>query len=330
MEPFLKSAKSIQIVGVNSGLIDSAPLAGSFAEYLTQNGHRISAVSGAPDVEILFCMDFNSSIGRAVRRSKVATNRRILVQMEPPVVLPQNYLKSTQSLFGKVLRIGGYQADSYIIPWPQTYPRDTVLRENFSSKKSNRFVLVNGNKLSLIAGEMYALRRKVVLASPELDLYGTDWDSNFLVRVKHVIGQLIIAIRGRRLPRIEALNSWFENYPNYFGSTPDKIKTMSNYKFALVIENSVDYMSEKLMDALFAGCIPVYVGPKVNSYGIPVDLVIQAEPNLKAVLSAMELAKGMDYQTFRSKALKYLLAESTKTYWTANAVHRVILGRAAA
>jgi len=43
------------------------------------------------------------------------------------------------------------------------------------------------------------------------------------------------------------------------------------YKFCVAMENSIrqDYMTEKLWDALAAGCIPIYLGSKNAPHIIP-------------------------------------------------------------
>eukprot|EP00197_Chlamydomonas_leiostraca_P015377 CAMPEP_0202862428 /NCGR_PEP_ID=MMETSP1391-20130828/3471_1 /ASSEMBLY_ACC=CAM_ASM_000867 /TAXON_ID=1034604 /ORGANISM="Chlamydomonas leiostraca, Strain SAG 11-49" /LENGTH=221 /DNA_ID=CAMNT_0049541965 /DNA_START=364 /DNA_END=1026 /DNA_ORIENTATION=+ len=61
---------------------------------------------------------------------------------------------------------------------------------------------------------------------------------------------------------------------NMPGSKPgrnfrEKIKIMRGYLFCVAMENSIaqDYVSEKLYDALAAGCIPLYLGaPNVNDF----------------------------------------------------------------
>jgi hypothetical protein len=71
-------------------------------------------------------------------------------------------------------------------------------------------------------------------------------------------------------------------------------------------------MSEKLFDALIAGCIPIYVGPDVASYGIPRDLVIEVEPTVMSVASGIEAAKRTDFTAFHQRLRLWLSLETTK------------------
>ncbi len=64
----------------------------------------------------------------------------------------------------------------------------------------------------------------------------------------------------------------------YFGECDfkNKIVTLSNYRFALCFENTRfdGYVTEKIFDCFFAGCIPVYCGPSdIDSY-VPRDAYI--------------------------------------------------------
>jgi hypothetical protein len=57
----------------------------------------------------------------------------------------------------------------------------------------------------------------------------------------------------------------------------------SNSKFSLVIENSDSYVSEKLIDVLISGSIPVYFGTSFATTPLPENMIIRysgAEENL--------------------------------------------------
>jgi alpha(1,3/1,4) fucosyltransferase len=82
---------------------------------------------------------------------------------------------------------------------------------------------------------------------------------------------------------------------NYKGSTPDKIRTYSNYDFSFIFENSNNELggiSEKIWDSMSAGCIPIYYGaPNIADY-IPTDCFIDYKKfnNLKSLdLFLMEM-----------------------------------------
>ena len=55
----------------------------------------------------------------------------------------------------------------------------------------------------------------------------------------------------------------------YRGTIEDKLAVLSNYRFALCFENAIfsGYVTEKIFDALLAGCVPVYYGaPDIKDF----------------------------------------------------------------
>jgi len=68
-----------------------------------------------------------------------------------------------------------------------------------------------------------------------------------------------IDIYGRTDP--EGITGW-RSYPNYHGPTANKLRTLARYTFNLCFENCEEdgYITEKIIQALMAGCIPLYRG----------------------------------------------------------------------
>lgn len=55
----------------------------------------------------------------------------------------------------------------------------------------------------------------------------------------------------------------------YRGAVKDKLEVLKNYKFALCFENAIfeGFVTEKIFDALIAGCVPIYYGaPDIEEY----------------------------------------------------------------
>jgi hypothetical protein len=50
------------------------------------------------------------------------------------------------------------------------------------------------------------------------------------------------------------------------GKVGNKHEINSKYRISIVIENSLDYVSEKLFDALAAGTYVVYLGPDLDQF----------------------------------------------------------------
>ncbi len=276
----------------------------------------------------LVCIDHDSRVRRLFTLYGLKKNNSLLIRTEPTIVLPRNNWQSTQKLFGQVLTLGGDPgAGDDSLPWPQVWPemKDTFLEDR--NARQDKIVSISGNKLNFISGELYSLRRRCIQQLPDLVFFGKGWDDTFLIKLETALKSFLFALISRRLPKLSALDSWFSRYSKWGGEVEDKRQVMSNYKYALVIENSQEYMSEKLFDAFFAGCIPIYVGPKVANYGIPEELVIQAEPNLKSIQLAYERAKRADYDVWFRRVKSYLDSDSTRAKWSHENVYQEIANR---
>jgi hypothetical protein len=140
-----------------------------------------------------------------------------------------------------------------------------------------------------------------------------------------VLEELIIPIKHGYKVKPSALKGWFRKPISYLGPSDDKLKTLAGYDYSIVIENSTDYMSEKLFDCLFTGTLPVYVGPDPESFGIPSFVAIHTKPNREAVKESMELANKVDLQKWRKDLLDWLKSEGVEQMWSGPHVLEKIL-----
>jgi hypothetical protein len=144
-----------------------------------------------------------------------------------------------------------------------------------------------------------------------IDLYGESWNSNVFSKSKTLIMEILKNPIVHLFSMRNHVRYWFRNWPETVAPS-SKQEILRTYKYTLVIENDRTYMSEKLFDALIAGCIPVYVGPSVVDYGIPGDLVIQVEPTVMSVASGIETAKRIDFMAFQERLDLWLSLETTE------------------
>lgn len=165
----------------------------------------------------------------------------LCVSLEPPVVRPRFFQRIHGWPYKRIITCHKpFVDDKYIFysPFP-TMPYDGPLAE----KKTGKLVAISsGNKKFGTPGEMYTTRRNVYMGfGKHLDLYGWGWESDPEVR----------------------------DACNYLGQVENKIKILSQYETAIVIENQVvpGYTSEKYWDCLQAGTKMVYIG-SYPDYGI--------------------------------------------------------------
>ena len=280
-------------------------------------GKLAESAKELPDALIVADLDRPSV--RLVKRLKRHGVPAVLVRNEPHVVAPWNYSRRNISYFDCVVDFGRDTRQTLIsLPWPQVWP-ESWRRYAARKDRSARAVVMNANKLSLFAGEFYSLRRSVI-DSGSVDFFGPNWESGFAQRLRVLLGETLIWFRNPGTMSPSSIVGWFRKHNGHLGLAENKLETLSGYQVAFVAENSREYMSEKLLDALFAGCIPVYVGPPVANFGIPEDLVVEVEPTLEDVKAGINKALSVDRDVWFSRLETYLSANETKDFWSAEYV----------
>jgi len=152
--------------------------------------------------------------------------------------------------------------------------------------------MIQGNRWSVFPGENYSLRRKVLRQSvEEIDLYGVGWNQGWSFDFKSIMRSSVKSFK-----EVDWTPSHFSDighkYSNYKGAPDDKLEIMSQYQFSIIVENSNDYLTEKLFDALISGTVPIYVGSRLENYGISSEVAIVANPSVIDVLDKMNFAKS--------------------------------------
>ena len=123
--------------------------------------------------------------------------------------------------------------------------------------------LISGNKtLSIVnSRDLYLERLKAIRwfeqnAPEDFDLYGTDWDLPAL-------GSGMLGMISRRVFRKISPLIQFNSFPSYRGKISRKQDVLTQTRFAICYENVYDcpgYITEKIFDCFFSGCVPVYWG----------------------------------------------------------------------
>jgi hypothetical protein len=261
--------------------------------------------------EVVICVDWKETSKRTITEAIKMGIDTALVKQEPAVVTPGHSKRAIDRLFTKTIAVG--RPDSRpIYKWPQTWNT-----EFFDQPiRFQRIVSINANKFSCLSGELYSLRSKAYSSLNYLDLYGHGWDrrasDSFLKLMKEL--QIAVSASPLRL-NVRCFVNLVRQPRNFLGASSGKLATLSKYKTTLVIENSMEYMSEKLIDAILAGTIPVYVGPPVELYGIPKEIVVASTPDLESIKRATKFALEMNYDNWKSTARLWINDPMVRESW---------------
>lgn len=263
-------------------------------------------ISEENNLDVLININHNwKSISEQMKSSTSSPVLKILIRVEPSSVYPSQYTSEVESKYDLILTPGNVNVanQSEFIRWPYNYNLNPSAPSSSSpdplkivdknqkmgfysfanwEKRDIDCSLIAANKISPNGTGNYGLRRQFASQdlSDGLDVYGQLWDSKSSSRLKYRLAVLKFAFQSKSEFHIRHIFADFnKEFKNVRGPVIDKHTIIAQSKFSLVIENTEDYVSEKLLDALIGGSIPIYFGPSLEITGIPDSLVIRCDRN---------------------------------------------------
>lgn len=272
-----------------------------FSDILSTNSLELTDKLDESDA--LLVINWNPRFKRLLRKARKANKLAFLVATEPGSVIAQHRMDKFKANFYDVIEIGRARGPATIC-----YFQDNHLDyfEKPLAERKSKTVAISANKSSFLKGELYGLRRKIYSTQFDLDVFGKEWERGYFWTGYMALRQLLAACRTPGRLTLRSLQFVFLFPRKNYGPVNNKIEAMSLYRQALVIENSEEYMSEKLLDAICAGCIPIYVGASPNDFDIPDNLVVSCSSEFEAVVSGIQRAGTVDYETWKIQARNWL------------------------
>ncbi|OHB34100.1 MAG: hypothetical protein A2099_02025 [Planctomycetes bacterium GWF2_39_10] len=172
--------------------------------------------------------------------------------------------------------------------------------------KENKLVFVMaGNKYSKHEHELYSHRIEIInwfeKNHPEdFGLFGVGWD---MFQPKNIFCKMINRTKMSKL--------FMKDHLCYRGIAISKKSVYPKYKFNICYENVKDipgYITDKIFDCFFAGCVPIYWGANNVTDHIPKNCFIDKR-DFDSYEVLYEFIKNMDdttYQQYLKNAQEYL------------------------
>lgn len=262
-----------------------------FHQHLLDAGHSIIEEKDQ-HFDVLIANSYSKIQIEFCEKNKIPINNRFLILWEPRQTNPQIYSKQHISKYGTIFSPsqGWIHGEKVIhFNWPQgSISTDKAEYDLWKSRK-NKSIMIASNKYSFIEGEQYSLRRSVVSAKSAfqvIDVAGHDWDLKLRI-LWLKIAKSLWRSKGKNFS-INSCTNLIPQLRNYIGSVESKNELSSNFRVALVIENSSDYVSEKLFDALNSQNIVVYVGPELTHFGLSDRMAVRVKPKLNCIVSKLK------------------------------------------
>lgn len=235
----------------------------------------VDQVSNLAEMDAIIFIDRPRPGDPVVEELMSANIVKYLLLYECEVIKPDNWDLDYHKQFDRVLTWSDVLVDGerYI---KTNFAISTEPAFDFAELKSNfgrrkLVTLIAGAKASVHPYEALHRVRTIrwfeATAPDDFDLYGHGWD---------------VAV-----------------FPSYRGSTADKLLTLSQYRFAICYENACNipgYITEKLLDCLRAGVVPVYGGAPNISRWVPSECFISIE-NFASYFDLYECLHKMDATT---------------------------------
>ena len=248
----------------------------------------------------------------------VPRRRRIQVVLEPRVTAPLTYSKRVIRWYGSRFAASPIWAESLnaeSFKWPQNL---TIEEMPARSNGTYDAVMISANKVSAERGSLYSLRLRIMrhLSHNGLSvgLAGPGWTPAFRDRFRLPARAIAKTLVVPSCPR--PIQSMVRSAPNrlIIGPVEKKADAYRLSNVAIVIENSRDYVSEKLVDAVRHGRVPLYIGPPLSRFGIPKEVAIECSPSEEAVLESMRNLDQALMKEVQSAGRRWMVSDQAKEH----------------
>ncbi|WP_334188950.1 glycosyltransferase family 10 domain-containing protein [Noviherbaspirillum sp.] len=211
------------------------------------------------------------------------------------------------------------------------FPNTLAIPDVDGFRYRDRFCcIIAGNKSSAVIDdrELYSERVQVIRwfernAPSDFDLYGTDWDlpPAFPGRIGRVM-EKASRLRNRYMPLGRP-------FPSYRGRVTAKKTVLSATRFSFCYENVQrlsGYVTEKIFDCFFSGCVPVYLGADNIADHVPADCFVDRR-NFSDIADTYRYLKAMEEPTFRGfqeRIASFLASDAARPFSTATFAQTIV------
>jgi hypothetical protein len=231
--------------------------------------------------------------------------KKILIIYEPDMLIPGNWDTEYHSKFDRILTWDDRLVDNkkyFKNNFTVDFNLDNLspTEEEFKSRKMMfimNTVKNNPHPDCLYGHRVFATQFFSKEALFDFDIYGRGWD----IRM----------------------------FPNYKGHVENKMEVMRKYKFCLAYENcrhAVGYITEKMIDCIAAGVVPVYYGaPNVKDH-IPPECFIDVRDSddYVKILAMMREMTYEQYMGYMNAMKEFVTSEKSNQYRNDHFVNNMI------
>ena len=244
------------------------------AKKAREKGISVSTIDTEPldSYDAIIFLDFPGKNNQYfMKLQKMKFENLYLFLFENEIIKPDNWAKENYPSFKKIFTWRDDIVDNKII-FKFFLPNKIPEGLSFDPTRKKKFsCMIAGHKNSKKPRELYSERIRAIRWFEEnhpesFDLYGKGWG----YEVPSVLAPLSPVLK-------PVLGRYFRRYPSYLGEINSKRTILEQYKFSICYENMggiPGYITEKIFDSFFAGCVPIYLGASNVSDFIPDETFI--------------------------------------------------------
>lgn len=237
---------------------------------------------------------------------------KLIYVQEPEVVRPDLYKKKKLKKYDYIIaasyeRASRINAD-FVLPFSINIP-NYIRKSNIRLGKA---AIVNSNKFSSSKRSMYGLRRDVIIKSEnsniEIDVYGGMWRDGKVIELQRRFYSLRNQIFNKKPISIrETFSHLFYKYKNIKGmDLSEDCEVLQKYQFSIVIENDLDFISEKIWKSIYAGAVPIYIGPHIELDKKVLECIYVCEPITRKIIDKMSKFDPKELRKKRTKGFSLM------------------------
>lgn len=187
-----------------------------------------------------------------------------------------------------------------------------LTRDRFCCLISGNKALLTRDENSLYPERVSAIRWFESHAPQDFDLYGVDWD------IPEVHSGIVGKFE-RRFWRMVSRFATLQPFPSYRGRVENKRSALAKTRFAICYENVRDlpgYITEKIFDCFFAGCVPVYWGANNVTDHVPAGCFIDRRnfSDTEEVYKFLKNITEQDFRGYQQRIVDFLQSEAAYAF----------------
>ncbi len=240
---------------------------------------------------------------------------KILYTYEPPAIDPMQYTQRVWKQFDAILSWNTYLTEAsstftfeagayYDLPYCSDYGIAPFAAMPDPATREKAICQICGDKYSLSAEEIYSERRKVA-------------------RWFHKHARTRMDVFGR--PPMDT--------PNYRGECAGKAETFARYRYALCFENTFHplwtrgYLTEKILDCMASGTVPVYYGCSNIEELVPLDCFVDYRKfsSLDELDSFLQEITDEEYLGYAERMQSFLAGYNAPVRHSANRLYETVV-----